>query len=62
MTVRWALFWGRWGVFLVATKSGPYWGAAGAKKLIHLPQYNNFMGIGCSIGELLEMLLCNYSL
>jgi hypothetical protein len=50
-------FKGRCVVFWWPEKRGPYWGAAGARNLPHLPQYDRFMGIEGSIGELLEMLL-----
>ena len=36
---------------------GGYWGTAGARKKLHLPQYDSFMGMRGVIGGLLEMIL-----
>ena len=36
---------------------GGYWGTAGARKKLHLPQYDSFMGMRGGIGRLLEMLI-----
>ena len=35
---------------------GGYWETAGARKKLHLPQYDSFMGMRGGIGGLLEML------
>ena len=43
---------------MVTTKNrGGYWGTVGARKKLHLPQYDSFMGMRGVIGGLLEMLL-----
>jgi hypothetical protein len=42
---------------VITKRRGAYWGAVGAVKLVHLPQYDRFMGIRDEKGELLKMLL-----